>query len=80
MICNSGVFAVKDNYDFSKAVKNPYAKNLRKAMDVTSISNDGENQMIILPANYHINDKEMLIQQFGDMIMLIPKERDYIIA
>ena len=44
-------------------------------METAKIIKNGDENMVVLPKDFNLNDDEVLIRRIGNMIMLVPKEK-----
>ena len=46
-------------------------------MDVVSVQNNAQGQIINIPENYRFSDDELYINRLGNLIILMPKNDDW---
>ena len=44
-------------------------------METAKIIKNGDENMVVLPKDFNLNNDEVLIRRIGNMIMLVPKEK-----
>ena len=45
-------------------------------LEIAKIIEDGEGQVVLLPKNFCFNTDEVVVQQLGDAVILVPKRRE----
>ena len=45
-------------------------------MEVAKIFSEGETQLVELPKNFRFNSEEVFINRVGDVLILVPKQRN----
>ena len=46
-------------------------------MDIVSVQNNPQGQIIKIPENYRVSEDELYINRFGNLIILMPKNDDW---